>query len=48
MAQNLEIKNDDEPIADDLASLLTECGFEVMSSEPHLVAKVVVARKPLD
>jgi ubiquinone/menaquinone biosynthesis C-methylase UbiE len=31
---------------DDLAELLTECGFVVDSSEPHLVAKVVVARKP--
>lgn len=32
---------------DDLAALLAECGFEVESSEPHLVSKVVVARKPL-
>jgi ubiquinone/menaquinone biosynthesis C-methylase UbiE len=35
-----------EYLADDLAGLLAECGFEVESSEPHLVAKVVVARKP--
>jgi ubiquinone/menaquinone biosynthesis C-methylase UbiE len=33
-------------LADDLAELLTECGFSVESSDPHLVAKVVVARKP--
>jgi ubiquinone/menaquinone biosynthesis C-methylase UbiE len=33
-------------LADDLADLLTECGFLVDSSDPHLVAKVVVARKP--
>jgi ubiquinone/menaquinone biosynthesis C-methylase UbiE len=31
---------------DDLAGLLGEAGFVVDSSEPHLVAKVVVARKP--
>lgn len=31
---------------DDLAALLGECGFAVESSEPHLVSKVVVARKP--
>ena len=30
----------------DLADLLAEAGFVVESSEPHLVAKVVVARKP--
>lgn len=30
---------------DDLAALPGEVGFEVESSEPHLVAKVVVARK---
>jgi len=32
-------------LEDDLAALLAEAGFEVESSEPHLVAKVVVARK---
>ena len=31
---------------DDLAVLLAGCGFEVESSGPHLVSKVVVARKP--
>jgi ubiquinone/menaquinone biosynthesis C-methylase UbiE len=31
---------------DDLAAMLAEVGFVVESSEPHLVAKVVVARKP--
>jgi ubiquinone/menaquinone biosynthesis C-methylase UbiE len=31
---------------DDLAALCAECGFVVESSEPHLVAKVVVAQKP--
>jgi ubiquinone/menaquinone biosynthesis C-methylase UbiE len=31
---------------DDLAAMLAEVGFTVESSEPHLVAKVVVARKP--
>ncbi len=35
-------------LEDDLAELLAECGFTVESSEPHLVAKVVVARKPRD
>ncbi len=35
-----------EYLDDDLAALLAEAGFEVESSEPHLVAKVVVARKP--
>lgn len=35
-------------LTDDLAELLTEHGFVVESSEPHLVAKVVVARKPRD
>ena len=34
-------------LEDDLAALLAEVGFEVVSSEPHLVAKVVVARRPL-
>lgn len=33
-------------MSDDLAALAREQGFEVESSEPHLVAKVVVARKP--
>jgi ubiquinone/menaquinone biosynthesis C-methylase UbiE len=35
-----------EYLDDDLAGLLAEVGFVVESSEPHLVAKVVVARKP--
>ena len=35
-----------EYLEDDLAGLLAEVGFEPVSSEPHLVAKVVVARKP--
>jgi ubiquinone/menaquinone biosynthesis C-methylase UbiE len=35
-----------EYIGDDLADLLAECGFQIASSEPHLVAKVVVATKP--
>jgi len=33
-------------LQDDLAVMLAEHGFAVESSEPHLVAKVVVARKP--
>lgn len=33
-------------LEDDLAGLVTEHGFVVESVEPHLVAKVVVARKP--
>jgi ubiquinone/menaquinone biosynthesis C-methylase UbiE len=33
-------------LEDDLAELLREAGFVVESSEPHLVAKVVVARRP--
>ena len=33
-------------LTDDLSDLLAECGFTVDSSDPHLVAKVVVARKP--
>ncbi len=33
-------------LEDDLADLLGERGFAVESVEPHLVAKVVVARKP--
>ncbi|HWU90417.1 MAG TPA: class I SAM-dependent methyltransferase [Kofleriaceae bacterium] len=32
-------------LEDDLAGLLGEAGFEVASVEPHLVAKVVVARR---
>jgi ubiquinone/menaquinone biosynthesis C-methylase UbiE len=36
-----------EYLSDDLAALCTEIGFAVESSEPQLVAKVVVARKPL-
>ena len=37
-----------EYLDDDLAGLLAEAGFVVDSSEPQLVAKVVVARKPGD
>jgi ubiquinone/menaquinone biosynthesis C-methylase UbiE len=33
-------------LRDDIAGLLTEVGFVVESSEPHLVSKVVVARRP--
>ena len=33
-------------LEDDLAELLREVGFEIESTEPHLVAKVVVARRP--
>lgn len=33
-------------IRDDLAEALRETGFDVEESEPHMVAKVVVARKP--
>ncbi|MBX3025303.1 class I SAM-dependent methyltransferase [bacterium] len=33
-------------LRDDLAALLAEAGFAVESSEPHLVSKVVVARRP--
>ena len=33
-------------LTDDLAALARQAGFVVESSEPHLVAKVVVARKP--
>ncbi|HPH64319.1 MAG TPA: class I SAM-dependent methyltransferase [Kofleriaceae bacterium] len=36
-----------EYLSDDLAAICREVGFTVESSEPHLVAKVVVARKPL-
>jgi ubiquinone/menaquinone biosynthesis C-methylase UbiE len=33
-------------LKDDLAGLLEECGLVVDSAEPHLVSKVVVARRP--
>jgi len=33
-------------LRDDLAAVMTECGFEVEDSAPHLVSKVVVGRKP--
>ena len=33
-------------LEDDLATLVTAQGFRVEAVEPHLVAKVVVARKP--
>lgn len=33
-------------LEDDLAGLLHEVGFEIESSAPHFVAKVVVARRP--
>ena len=33
-------------LEDDLATMLGECGFVVSASEPHLVAKVVVASAP--
>jgi len=33
-------------LRDDLAGIARECGFAVESSEPHLVSKVVVGRKP--
>lgn len=32
-------------LTDDLAALLLECGFTVDATEPHMVAKVVVARR---
>lgn len=32
-------------LEDDLAALLAECGFAVAAVEPHLVAKVVVAKR---
>jgi ubiquinone/menaquinone biosynthesis C-methylase UbiE len=35
-------------LKDPLEEALKECGFEVQSVESHFVAKVVVARKPLD
>ena len=34
-------------IRDDMANALRETGFSVTSDEPHVVAKVVVAKKPL-
>jgi ubiquinone/menaquinone biosynthesis C-methylase UbiE len=33
-------------LRDDLRPLLEDCGFAVESVEPHLVSKVVVARRP--
>jgi hypothetical protein len=33
-------------LEDDLAALLAEAGFVVEETESHLVAKVVVARRP--
>ena len=33
-------------LRDDLAAIMTECGFDVQLSAPHLVSKVVVGRKP--
>ena len=33
-------------LRDDIAALLRDVGFEVESSEPYLVSKVVVARRP--
>jgi ubiquinone/menaquinone biosynthesis C-methylase UbiE len=33
-------------LRDDLSTMLGDCGFEVVSAHPHLVSKVVVARKP--
>jgi ubiquinone/menaquinone biosynthesis C-methylase UbiE len=33
-------------LRDDLAAVMRECGFEVESSTPHLVSKVVVGVKP--
>ncbi len=36
----------DDYLEDDLAALFTEAGAVVTSSRPHLVSKVVVARKP--
>jgi ubiquinone/menaquinone biosynthesis C-methylase UbiE len=35
-------------LEDDLAEVLTEIGFVVEAVEPHYVAKVFVARKPLE
>jgi ubiquinone/menaquinone biosynthesis C-methylase UbiE len=34
-------------IDDDLVEIMRECDFEVESSEPHFLSKVVVGRKPL-
>ncbi len=34
-------------IRDDLAEALEEVGFDVEESAPHMVAKVVVAKKPV-
>jgi len=34
-------------LRDDLAAVMAACGFEVESSQPHLVSKVVVGRKPV-
>ena len=34
-------------LEDDLGALLGEVGFEVRSTEPQLVAKVVVGAKPV-
>jgi ubiquinone/menaquinone biosynthesis C-methylase UbiE len=36
----------DDYLKDDLAGVLREVGFEIESSEPQFVAKVVVARRP--
>jgi ubiquinone/menaquinone biosynthesis C-methylase UbiE len=36
----------DDYLEDDLAGILAEQGFDVTAIEPHLVAKVVVARRP--
>ena len=36
----------DDYVADDLAGIAEEVGFEIESSEPHFVSKVVTARKP--
>lgn len=33
-------------LSDDLAQMLAECGFEVLETRPHLVSKVVTARRP--
>lgn len=33
-------------IRDDLAQMLRECGFEILSDEPHYLSKVVAARLP--
>lgn len=36
-----------EYLDDDLGELAAECGFDVDATEAHMVAKVVIARKPL-